>query len=124
MAHEFLPEVCEWYVSIVKLLFEATNRMTSVGTRQVVSIADLEVAFERLKQAMTSAPLLSAPETGTREFMLYCDMCKFLVGALLSQLQGGVDQVIPFDIRKLKPIESCYAAYDAELLALKESMLL
>jgi hypothetical protein len=111
------------YAAIARPLFEATNRTPAGGTRRFEWSSDLEVAFEELKQALTSAPVLTAPEEGNSEFVLHCDASKFAIGSVLSQRQGGVDRVIAYYSRKLAAPETKYAAYDRELLALKESML-
>jgi ribonuclease HI len=47
------------YVAMVKPLFEVTNTTASGGTRLFIWIADLEVAFEGLKHALMTAPILS-----------------------------------------------------------------
>jgi hypothetical protein len=68
-------------------------------------------------------PILSTPEDGNCEFILHCDAPKFAIGSILSQIQGGRERVITYYSRKLAVTETKYAAYDRELLALKESML-
>jgi hypothetical protein len=81
----FYQRFVEQYATLSKPLFEATNRTASGGTRQFVCTTDLEVAFERLKRALTTAPVLSALNKGNREFTLHCDASKFALGAMLSQ---------------------------------------
>lgn len=93
------------------------------GTRQFVWIADLGVAFEGLKRTLTTAPILSRSAMDNREVTFHCDASKFAVGAMLLQWQEGVDRVIAYYSHKLMPVETHYAAYDRELLALKESRL-
>jgi hypothetical protein len=54
---------------------------------------------------------------------LHCNASKFAIGSVLSQVQGGRERVIAYYSWKLAATETKYAAYDRELLALKESML-
>jgi hypothetical protein len=81
----FYRRFVEGYAVIAKLVFEATNRMASGGTCQFIWTPDLEVVFEKLKCALITVPVLSAPEKGNWEFILHCDASKFGVRAVLSQ---------------------------------------
>jgi hypothetical protein len=121
------------YAEIAKPLHEATHKTVAGGTKKFEWTTDLETAFQTLKKALISAPILSTPEDGNGEFILHCDASKFAIGSVLSQLQnvydsagnstGRKERVIAYHSRKLTSAETKYAAYDRELLALKESML-
>jgi hypothetical protein len=104
-------------------LFEANQQHNFWGTRQFIWIADLEVAFERLKGRVMVVPILYAPAMGNWEFTLYCSVSKFTVGAMLSQRQEGVNPAISYYSRKLKPVKTYYAVYDCQLLTPKKCML-
>ena len=76
-----------------------------------------QTAFDKLKQKLTSAPVLAFP---TRDgiFVLDTDASDLAIGAVLSQLQGGVEKVIAYGSRTLTKSERNYCATRRELLAL------
>jgi transposase InsO family protein len=75
-----------------------------------------ESAFTSLKLALTTAPVLSYPnETG--KFILDTDASNTGLGAVLSQIQNGVEHVIAYASRKLTKSEKRYCVTRKELLA-------
>ena len=73
-------------------------------------------AFNSLKLALTTAPVLSYPnETGT--FILDTDASNIGIGAVLSQIQNGTERVIAYESRKLTKPERRYCVTRKELLA-------
>jgi hypothetical protein len=79
-------------------------------------------AFEQLKQALTSAPVLTAPDY-SKPFLVYTDASALATGAILAQADvHGHIQPICFYSRKLKPAEVNYPAHDMELLAIVEAL--
>lgn len=81
-----------------------------------------EKAFQQLKKAVCSAPVLALP-TKKDPFVLHTDASKFAIGAVLSQIQNGVSRVIAYYSRKLHDPETRYPAYDRELLAVRDAIL-
>ncbi len=79
-----------------------------------------EEAFNSLKQAFTSAPLLVYPDPEL-PFVVEVDASTTGVGAVLSQQQGNPAQLHPcaFYSRKLSPAEINYDIGNRELLAIK-----
>ncbi|CAH9076112.1 unnamed protein product [Cuscuta epithymum] len=71
-----------------------------------------EESFQKIKECLTSAPVLALPE-GTGEFVIYCDASKMGLGAVLMQN----DRVIAFASRQLKDYEQNYPTHDLELAA-------
>ena len=69
-------------------------------------------AFELLKEKLTAAPVLAAPDFG-KPFEVVADASDFTLGAILSQ-EG---QPIAYESRKLSPAECNYHTTDKELLA-------
>ena len=69
-----------------------------------------ETAFQTLKQALCSAPILSLPE-GTEDFIVYCDASKQGLGCVLMQRE----KVIAYASRQLKTHEVNYTTHDLEL---------
>ncbi|KAK3544947.1 hypothetical protein QTP86_029196, partial [Hemibagrus guttatus] len=77
-------------------------------------------AFDTLKQAFTTAPLLVHPDP-ERPFVVEVDASTTGVGAVLSQQQGTPPRLHPcaFFSRKLNPAEVNYDIGNRELLAVK-----
>nr|VWO98958.1 Hexose transporter [Ganoderma boninense] len=74
-------------------------------------------AFERIKSAITSAPVLAVPNDHD-PFKVECDASKFALGAELAQRQNGQWRTIAFLSKSLSPAERNYEIYDREMLAL------
>ena len=83
-------------------------------------------AFERLQQALVTAPILAYPSSKGR-YILDTDASNFAYGAVLSQLQEdehGVEQerVIAYYSKTLNAAEQRYCARRRELLAIQRSV--
>lgn len=73
-------------------------------------------AFDALKQALTSAPILGFP-CPNGEFILDTDASDLAIGAELSQIQEGETRVIAFSSYVLTPAQRNYCTTRKELLA-------
>ena len=73
-------------------------------------------SFDVLKEAITSAPVLSMP-TDEDGFILDTDASDLAIGAVLSQRQDGVERVIAYASRSLDRREQNYCLTRKELLA-------
>jgi len=73
-------------------------------------------AFETLKKAITTAPVLVAPDD-TKPYVVNTDACGYAVGASLSQDQGRGLQPVAFMSKKMLPAERNYKNGEQELLA-------
>ena len=73
-------------------------------------------AFENLKAALTSPPILAMPRD-TGEFILDTDASDVGIGAVFSQCQDGVEKVVAYAIRSLDARERNYCVTRKELLA-------
>jgi len=74
-------------------------------------------AFVRLKYALISSPILAMPND-TEPFLLDTDACDVSIGAVLSQVQSGVERVIAYASRSLSKPERNYCITRKELLAI------
>ncbi|GJS51424.1 putative reverse transcriptase domain-containing protein [Tanacetum coccineum] len=72
--------------------------------------ADEDEAFQKLKQYLCTALILTLPE-GPDEFVVYCDASLKGYGAVLMQR----DKVIAYASRQLKTHEENYTTHDLEL---------
>ncbi|QRV85329.1 Retrotransposable element Tf2 protein [Ceratobasidium sp. AG-Ba] len=79
-------------------------------------------AFEHLKEALRSAPVLIIPDI-SKQFFLECDASDFATGAILSQFSED-DQLHPvvFLSKAMTPAERNYDIYHKELLAIVKAL--
>ena len=82
---------------------------------------ETQEAFETLKDALTSPPILAMPND-TGEFVLDTDACDRTIGAVLSQVQDGIEKVIAYAGRSLDKREVNYCITRKELLAIVYSL--
>lgn len=82
--------------------------------------SECQFAFETLKQKLVNAPVLSYPDfsENSGQFLLDCDCSNEAMGAVLSQVQSGVEKPIAFASRCLSKPEKNYCATRKELLSL------
>lgn len=105
---------------ICKPLTELTKKDAFVWTDECTK------AFNRLKSAFTSAPILRHFDP-TKQIWVECDASDFCVAGVLSQMFPGdednklVLQPVAYFSRKLTPVECNYEIYDKELLAIIEA---
>jgi transposase InsO family protein len=76
-----------------------------------------QLAFERLKACLTSAPLLSYPDFSI-PFVLTCDASNYAISAILSQGPVGSDKPIAFASRTLTKAECNYSTTEKECVAI------
>ncbi len=81
-----------------------------------------EEAFQRVKTALTSEPILRAPDFSC-PFLVQTDASDTGLGAVLSQVQDGEEHPVVYISRKLSPAEQHYAAVKKEALAVKWAVL-
>ena len=70
-------------------------------------------SFDKLKQMLTEAPVLTQPESG-KDFVIYSDASHIGLGCVLMQ-EG---KVVAYVSRQLKPHEKNYPTHDLELAAI------
>ena len=78
---------------------------------------DCQIAFDRLKEALTQSPILAYPDFA-KEFTLATDASDEGLGYVLGQVQDGREVVIGYAGRKLLPAEKNYSVTEREALAL------
>nr|KAJ0193319.1 hypothetical protein LSAT_V11C800441510 [Lactuca sativa] len=76
-----------------------------------------EEAFEKLKEFLTSAPIMQAPNWDL-PFEIMCDASNYGIGAVLGQKKGRDSHVIYYASRTLDNAQSNYSTTEKELLAI------
>lgn len=79
--------------------------------------AEQQEAFEKLKHALTNAPVMKSPDPD-RPYLLYTDASVVAVGAVLMQDFGNGPQPIAYESKKLSNQERVYPTHDRELLSI------
>lgn len=80
-----------------------------------------EESFRKIKEALTTAPILSFP-TENDHFILDCDASLLAQGAVLSQVQNGKEKVIGYFSKCFTRTERKYCVTRRELLAVVNAM--
>ena len=80
-----------------------------------------QVAFDTVRDLLTRAPILGYADYRL-PFEVHTDASAEGLGAILYQVQDGVQRVIAYASRGLKPAERRYPAHKLEFLALKWSI--
>ena len=79
---------------------------------------ECQQAFDDLKTCFTSEPMLVMLDQ-TKPFQIECDMSKYALGAILTQLDSNGDRhPCAFISKTFSPAERNYKIYDRELLAI------
>ena len=101
-----------YYRRFIKNFSSIAKPLTSLTQKGVAFDweAKQEKAFQTLKQALCTAPILSLPE-GIEDFVVYCDASNQGLGCVL--MQRG--KVIAYASRQLKTHEVNYTTHDLEL---------
>ena len=79
---------------------------------------DQQRAFETMIEKLSNPPVLAYADY-KKSFKLHTDASSSGLGAVLYQQQDGIDRVIAYASRSLKPSERNYPAHKLEFLALK-----
>ena len=107
-----------------KIAGPLTNLLQGTSGRSSAPVSwtdPCQSAFDRLKQALLTAPVLAFADFA-KPFRLYTDASLEGLGAVLSQTQDGKERVIAYASRRLLPTErndQNYSSFKIELLALK-----
>jgi transposase InsO family protein len=81
---------------------------------------DQQKAFDQLKAALCSAPVLILPDP-SKPFVLNCDSCKFAIGATLQQDHGNGLQPVAYRSKKLSKAERNYDVREREFMAILDA---
>jgi len=101
------------------LIFTETEEEHEQAVRRVLEVLAEQDAFEHLKTAVTTAPVLMLPQD-LEPFCIEADSSDFASGAVLSQQLPGEEKWHPvaFYSKSLSPVERNYEIHDKEMLAI------
>ena len=110
--------LCSYYRNFIKGFSQVAAPMNQLLEKETefVWAEECEVAFEHLKQALTSAPILGYPRPGG-QLVVDTDASDVGLGAVLSQVQDGEERVLCYASRSLLRPEKNYCVTRRELLA-------
>lgn len=77
---------------------------------------EADAAFNDLKLALTSAPVLACPDF-TKPFAVHCDASDYGIGGTLTQVVDDEEHPVAYCSRSLNPAERNYSATEREALA-------
>lgn len=113
--------MCSWYRRFVphfSSLIAPINDLLKGKKKgeKVLWSEEAGVAFDKIKQALVSAPILSSPDF-SKKFCIQCDASDVGLGGVLTQVQGVEEKVIAFASRTLSKAERNYSVTERECLA-------
>ncbi|GFX53964.1 retrovirus-related Pol polyprotein from transposon 17.6 [Trichonephila clavipes] len=111
--------LCTYYRKFVKnfsTIARPLHKLTEAKQKFIWTV-DCNNAFNKLKDALTSAPILAYPEIG-KQFILNTDASHESIGVVLSQEIDGQERVIAYFSKCLSKPERNYCVTRKELLAI------
>jgi transposase InsO family protein len=103
------------YIPRIASIAEPLYNLTRKGVRFCWS-ESCQTAFQALKEALTSAPVLAYPDP-EKSYILDTDASLYGIGAVLSQLHDGNERVIAYASHSLSKTQRNYCTTKRELLA-------
>ena len=113
---QFIDNYAKMVIPLEEVCKPLWNKKTGKGKRLIELNQEQEESFMKLKQALTTAPVLAFP-TKNDQFILDTDASHDAIGCVLSQRQGGKEKVIAYASKKLSQSERQYCITRKELLA-------
>ena len=98
------------------LVAEPLNKLLKSKAKDFVWGAEQEESFLKLKQGLTSPPVLTIPNA-TGQFILDCDASNVAIGGQLLQVQNDIERVVAYASFALSKHERRYCTTRKELLA-------
>ena len=115
--------LCSYYRKFVQnfaTIAQPLHALTKEGVKFAWN-SECGIAFEQLKRAITTSPVLRYPDP-KKGFTLDTDASNCGIGAVLSQLDNGQEQVVAYYSRALSSPEKNYCATRKELLAIVDAV--
>ncbi|KAF8790657.1 Retrovirus-related Pol polyprotein like [Argiope bruennichi] len=115
--------LCTYYGKFVKNFSTIARPLYKLteAKEKFIWAHECDNAFNKLKDALTSAPVLAYPEIG-KQFILDTDVSLESIGAVLSQEIDGQERVIAYFSKCLSRQERNYCVTRKELLAIVKAV--
>ena len=115
--------LCSYYRRFVKGFADIAKPLYMLMEKDAVFswTAECEQAFQTLKSALVTPPILAYPSE-KEVFILDTDASSVGLGAVLSQVQDGVEKVVAYYSRVLSSTERKYCVTRRELLAVVKAV--
>ncbi|RVW76984.1 Transposon Ty3-I Gag-Pol polyprotein [Vitis vinifera] len=104
----------------VELIAKLPSPTTVKGVRQFLGHAGCQKSFDQLKQFLTTAPIVRAPNWQL-PFEVMCDASDFAIGAVLGQREDGKPYVIYYASKTLNEAQRNYTTIEKELLVVQDA---
>ena len=115
--------LCSYYRRFVRGFSNIARPLTRLTEEQrpYLWTEEAKTAFQALKLALCSAPVLGFPRPGA-DFIVDTDASDSGIGGVLSQVQDGQEQVIAYYSKTLSKAEKNYCVTRRELLAVVKAL--
>lgn len=109
---------CSFYRLLVPHFVDIAKPLTQVTKKDQFWqwTPECQNAFEELKHKLSSPPVLAFPDLNS-PFILMADLLQVGLGAVLSQVQNGIEKPIACTSRQPNKAEAPYTALEVEALA-------
>ena len=119
----YYSKFCQSYSDISAPLHRLTAGHVGKGRRVPVTwTPETQAAFEKLKQALTSAPVLALFDPDGGQVIITTDASDVALGFVLQQLQLEVERTLAYGGRLLTKSEKNFCITQRELLAIVEAV--
>lgn len=109
-----------WYRRFIEnaagILAPLTEMTKGDKKRKIEWTEEAERAFEQIKQALISAPILASPDYSL-PYTIYTDASLVAGAAVLTQVHDGIEKVIAYHSCKFSRTQQNYSATERECLA-------
>lgn len=109
-----------WYRRFIpyaaEILAPLSDLAKGESKQKIVWSEEAEQAFEKIKQALTEAPILASPDYAL-PYKIYTDASLVAGAAVLTQVHAGVEKVIAYHSAKFTKTQQNYSATERECLA-------
>lgn len=109
-----------WYRRFIpyaaEILAPLSDLAKGESKQKIVWSEEAEQAFEKIKHALTQAPILVSPDYSL-PYKIYTDASLVAGAAVLTQEQGGIEKVIAYHSAKFTRTQQNYSATERECLA-------
>ena len=107
------------YAQVAKLLYKLIlGENISKTWNSITWDPECQEAFDKLKELCTTTPILAYADF-EKPFKLHTDVSVLGLGAILYQVQDGIEKVISYASRSLMKSEAKYPVHKLEFLCLK-----